>query len=60
MKFHTLFIVVLAAVVFSACNKDQAPEDSYFYASIDGPSWNGEVRITGEMDDLVGQAVISP
>lgn len=60
MKYQFLYFVVLSTILIFSCSKEGAPEDGYFYASIDGPSWNGEFRIEGKAEELVGQAVITP
>lgn len=60
MKFEYLVFVLFGTVLLFACNVEKTPEDSYFYASIDGAFWNGEVKIQGESESLTSQALIQP
>jgi len=61
MKYIKLLLIVLAAVMLQSCGEEGLQADSYFYVSVNGPSWNGEFTITGSsMNPIVASALISP
>ncbi|MDX1478027.1 MAG: hypothetical protein R3301_10020 [Saprospiraceae bacterium] len=61
MKSVQVLAVVCITLLLAACSKEGTHVDSYFYASVNGPSWNGEFRIQARnMEEFPAQAVISP
>lgn len=64
MKIQPYLLLFLSIGLFS-CSEDDfgdelGPEASYFYASLEGPSWNEEVTIMGDSMGISSQATITP
>lgn len=60
---HYLLLFLLAAFFACTVNDNEEglePEDSYFYSSLEGPSWSGEFTIEGDSSFTSSQAAITP